>query len=100
MSRIYLSVPDIGKAELTYVNEAFASNWVAPVGPNIDAFEKEFSQQVGTKYAVALSSGTAALHLALRLAGVTTGDEVLCSSLTFIASGCSDYIPRRQARFH
>jgi pyridoxal phosphate-dependent aminotransferase EpsN len=56
------------------------------VGPNIDAFEKEFSQQVGTKYAVALSSGTAALHLALRLAGVTTGDEVLCSSLTFIAS--------------
>jgi len=86
MKKIYLSAPDIGKAELAYVNEAFASNWVAPVGPNIDGFEKEFAQIVGTKYAVALSSGTAALHLALRLAGVTSGDEVLCSSLTFIAS--------------
>jgi pyridoxal phosphate-dependent aminotransferase EpsN len=86
MSRIYLSAPDIGKTEQAYVNEAFATNWVAPVGPHIDAFEKEFSQVVGTKYAVALSSGTAALHLALRLAGVTVGDEVLCSSLTFIAS--------------
>jgi pyridoxal phosphate-dependent aminotransferase EpsN len=86
MKRIYLSAPDIGKLEQAYVNEAFASNWVAPVGPHIDAFEKEFSQVVGTKYAVALSSGTAALHLALRLAGVTAGDEVLCSSLTFIAS--------------
>jgi dTDP-4-amino-4,6-dideoxygalactose transaminase len=86
MPRIYLSAPDIGKAEQAYVNEAFATNWVAPVGPHIDAFEKEFAQVVGAKYAVALSSGTAALHLALRLAGVTSGDEVLCSSLTFIAS--------------
>jgi dTDP-4-amino-4,6-dideoxygalactose transaminase len=86
MPRIYLSAPDIGKLEQAYVNEAFATNWVAPVGPHIDAFEKEFSQAVGTKYAVALSSGTAALHLALRLAGVTAGDEVLCSSLTFVAS--------------
>lgn len=86
MSKIYLSAPDIGKAELGYVNEAFATNWVAPVGPHIDAFEKEFSQAVGTQYAVALSSGTAALHLALRLAEVTAGDEVICSSLTFIAS--------------
>ena len=86
MKRIYLSAPDIGKTELAYVNEAFTSNWVAPVGPHIDAFEKEFCQVVGIKYAVALSSGTAALHLALRLAGVTAGDEVICSSLTFIAS--------------
>ena len=86
MSRIYLSAPDIGPLELEYVKEAFATNWVAPVGPHIDAFEKEFAQKVGSKYAVALSSGTAALHIALRLAGVQAGDEVLCSSLTFIAS--------------
>jgi pyridoxal phosphate-dependent aminotransferase EpsN len=86
MARIYLSAPDIGKAEQGFVNEAFTSNWVAPVGPNINEFEKEFARVVGTQYAVALSSGTAALHLALRIAGVTAGDEVLCSSLTFIAS--------------
>jgi len=85
-SRIYLSPPDIGPAELRYVQEAFASNWVAPVGPNLDAFEKQFAATVGSGHAVALSSGTAALHLALRLAGVGPGDEVLCSSLTFIAS--------------
>ncbi|NBX02310.1 aminotransferase class I/II-fold pyridoxal phosphate-dependent enzyme [bacterium] len=86
MPRIYLSAPDIGEAERNFVLEAFATNWVAPVGPHIDAFEKEFAQAVGAPHAVALSSGTAALHLALRLAGVGTGDEVLCSSLTFIAS--------------
>lgn len=85
-SRIYLSPPDIGPAELRYVQEAFASNWVAPVGPNLDAFEKQFAATVGSEHAVALSSGTAALHLALRLAGVGVGDEVVCSSLTFIAS--------------
>ena len=86
MPRIYLSAPDIGQAELNHVLEAFSTNWIAPVGPHIDAFEKEFAQAVGAPHAVALSSGTAALHLALRLAGVGTGDEVLCSSLTFIAS--------------
>lgn len=86
MAKIYLSAPDIGAAERAYVQEAFTSNWVAPVGPHIDAFEKEFAQVVGSQFAVALSSGTAAIHLALRLAGVGEGDEVLCSSLTFIAS--------------
>ncbi|NBV38940.1 MAG: aminotransferase class I/II-fold pyridoxal phosphate-dependent enzyme, partial [Verrucomicrobia bacterium] len=86
MPRIYLSAPDIGEAERNFVLEAFATNWVAPAGPHIDAFEKEFAQAVGAPHAVALSSGTAALHLALRLAGVGIGDEVLCSSLTFIAS--------------
>ncbi|TSA30858.1 MAG: pyridoxal phosphate-dependent aminotransferase [Opitutales bacterium] len=85
-NRIYLSPPDIGSAEIEFVLEAFASNWIAPVGPNLDSFEKQFATIVGSKYAVALSSGTAALHLALRLAGVGPGDEVLCSSLTFIAS--------------
>ncbi len=85
-SRLYLSPPDIGSAEVEYVLEAFQSNWVAPVGPNLDAFEEDFARLVGSKYAVGLSSGTAALHLALRIAGVGPGDEVLCPSLTFVAS--------------
>ena len=86
MSRIYLSPPDVGTAEVEFVLEAFEANWVAPVGPHLDAFEQEFAGMVGAAHAVALSSGTAALHLALRLAGVGPGDEVLCSDLTFIAS--------------
>ena len=86
MSRIYLSPPDVGTAEVEFVLEAFEANWVAPVGPHLDAFEQEFAALVGSPHAVALSSGTAALHLALRLAGVGPGDEVLCSDLTFIAS--------------
>jgi len=85
-NRIYLSPPDVGGAEIEFVLEAFQSNWVAPAGPNLDAFEEDFAQLVGSKHAVAVSSGTAALHLALRLAGVGPGDEVLCSSLTFVAS--------------
>jgi pyridoxal phosphate-dependent aminotransferase EpsN len=76
----------VGSAEIEHVLEAFQSNWIAPAGPNLDAFEEDFAVVVGSKHAVAVSSGTAALHLALRLAGVGPGDEVLCSSLTFIAS--------------
>jgi pyridoxal phosphate-dependent aminotransferase EpsN len=68
------------------VKEAFATNWIAPVGPHIDAFETEFCQVVGARYAAAVSSGTAALHLALRLVGVAPGDEVFCSTLTFVAT--------------
>jgi pyridoxal phosphate-dependent aminotransferase EpsN len=83
---ILLSTPHIGEQELKFVQEAFDTNWIAPVGPHIDAFEQEFSQVVGAKYSAALSSGTAALHLALKLAGVTAGDEVFCSTFTFIAS--------------
>jgi len=86
MARIYLSPPDIGLAERAYVQEAFDGNWVAPVGPNLEAFEREFAAKVGSPNAVALASGTAALHLALRLSGVRAGDEVLCSTLTFVAS--------------
>jgi len=86
LPRIFLSPPDVGSTEIELVLEAFQSNWIAPAGPNLDAFEQEFAQLVGSKHAVAVSSGTAALHLALRLAGVVPGDEVLCSSLTFIAS--------------
>ena len=83
---ILLSTPHIGDRELEFVQEAFDTNWVAPVGPHIDAFEREFSQVVGAKHAAALSSGTAALHLALKLAGVSSGDEVFCSTFTFVAS--------------
>ena len=76
----------MGELEQKYVQEAFDTNWVAPVGPNINAFEQEFSNVVGSQYSAALSSGTAALHLALKLVGVEAGDEVFCSTFTFIAS--------------
>ena len=72
--------------ELEFVKEAFATNWIAPVGPHVDAFEQEFCQVVGSSHAAAVSSGTAALHLALRLIGIQPGDEVFCSTLTFIAT--------------
>ena len=84
--RIFLSPPHMGDLEQEYVNEAFASNFIAPVGPQINAFEEEFAALVGTKYAAAVSSGTAALHLLLRYAGVTADDEVICSTFTFVAS--------------
>jgi dTDP-4-amino-4,6-dideoxygalactose transaminase len=84
--RIYLSPPHLGEAELELVKEAFASNWIAPVGPHVDGFEKELAEYLGVRHAAALSSGTAAIHLALRLLGMQPGDEVLCSTLTFAAS--------------
>ncbi len=84
--RIHLSPPHMSGLERGFVEEAFDSNWVAPVGPNIDAFEEEFAEAVGTPHALALSSGTAGLHLALILAGVGPSDEVMVSTLTFSAS--------------
>lgn len=84
--RIYLSPPHLTGGELRYVQEAFATNWVAPLGPHVDAFEQEFRTVVGAAHAVAVSSGTAALHLALILAGVGPGDEVFVSTFTFAAS--------------
>lgn len=84
--RIYLSSPHLTGLEEKYVAEAFASNWVAPLGPHVDAFEQELAQYVGIAGAVALSSGTAAIHLALKYLGVKQGDKVFCSSLTFAAS--------------
>jgi pyridoxal phosphate-dependent aminotransferase EpsN len=72
--------------EKKYLNEAFASNWIAPLGTNVDSFEKELSDNVGVRDAVAVSSGTAAIHLGLRLLQVNKGDTVFCSSLTFVAS--------------
>src|SRR5664280_3045480 len=85
-SRIYLSPPHMGSDELELVKEVFASNWIAPLGPHVDALEREFAAFVGCPHAVALSSGTAALHLAMRWLKLQPGDEVLCSSLTFSAS--------------
>ena len=105
-SRIYLSSPHLGTHEFEFVREAFATNWIAPLGPHVDAFEREFGQilQEGTEateknsvssvsscansqmHCAALSSGTAALHLALKLVGLQRGEEVFCSSLTFSAS--------------
>jgi len=84
--QILLSTPHMGDREQEFVKEAFDTNWIAPVGPHVDAFEQEFCQVVGAKHAAAVSSGTAALHLALELTGIQRGDEVFCSSLTFIAS--------------
>jgi dTDP-4-amino-4,6-dideoxygalactose transaminase len=85
-SRIYLSPPHMSGRERRYVQDVFDSNWIAPLGPQVDAFEAEFAAAVGTPYALALSSGTAALHLALLLSDVGPGDEVLVSTLTFSAS--------------
>lgn len=84
--RIYLSSPHLGELEEHFVGEAFATNWIAPLGPHVDAFEREFCEAVGTQHAAALSSGTAALHLALQLVGVQPRDEVFVSTLTFSAS--------------
>jgi pyridoxal phosphate-dependent aminotransferase EpsN len=83
---ILLSTPHMGDQELEFVKEAFKTNWIAPVGPHVDAFEQEFCQVVGASHAAAVSSGTAALHLALQLIGVSSGHEVFCSTLTFIAT--------------
>lgn len=85
-ARVFLSAPHMTGGEFAFIEEAFAANWVAPLGPNVDAFEHEFCQVTGARAAAALNSGTAALHLALLLVGVQPGDEVLVSTLTFSAS--------------
>src|SRR5699024_887228 len=86
--RIYLSSPHMSEEgyEQAYIQEAFDKNWIAPLGFNVDGFEEELSEMVGIDHALALASGTAAIHLALKLAGVGEGDVVLCQSLTFSAS--------------
>lgn len=87
-SRIYLSSPHMSEEgyEMEYVEGAFASNWIAPLGPNVDGFERELAQKVGVKHAAALSAGTAAIHLALKSLDVKAGDLVFCQSLTFSAT--------------
>ena len=84
--KIYLSSPTMHGEEQEFVKEAFDTNWVAPLGPNVNAFEKEVAEYVGIAHASALSAGTAAIHLALRILGVGEGDVVFVSSLTFSAS--------------
>ncbi len=84
--RVYLSSPHMGDKEFEFVAEAFKTNWIAPVGPHVDLFEKEFCELTGSKYAVAVSSGSAAIHLALILLNVQRDDEVICSSFTFSAT--------------
>jgi dTDP-4-amino-4,6-dideoxygalactose transaminase len=86
VGRIYLSPPDVGQRERELLLDAFDSNWIAPLGPHVDAFEREVASYVGVGHAVALSSGTAALHLALGEAGVRPGDEVIVPTLTFIST--------------
>jgi len=85
-ARIFLSPPHLGDDELALVTEAFRTNWIAPVGPHVDAFERELAAYVDTPHAVALSSGTAALHMALVALGIGEGDAVWVSTLTFAAS--------------
>lgn len=84
--RIYLSSPTMHGKEQEFVQEAFDTNWVAPLGPNVNGFEKELAEYVGISHAAALSAGTAAIHLALKLAGVKEGDIVFVPSLTFSAT--------------
>jgi dTDP-4-amino-4,6-dideoxygalactose transaminase len=86
VDRLYLSPPDVGGTERQLLLDAFDSNWIAPLGPHVDAFEREFAQYLGAPAAAALSSGTAALHLALLLTGVAPGDEVVVPTLTFVAT--------------
>ena len=86
MKRIYLSPPDVGASERQLLLDAFDSGWIAPLGPHVDAFEREFAEYVGVPHAVALSSGTAALHLALEIAGVRADDDVITATLTFAAT--------------
>ena len=84
--RIYLSSPHMGGTEIKYVNDAFKTNWIAPLGPNVDAFENSIAKYCGINHAVALSSGTAAIHLALIMLGIKPGDEVIASTFTFSAT--------------
>ncbi|MBP3685668.1 MAG: DegT/DnrJ/EryC1/StrS family aminotransferase, partial [Clostridia bacterium] len=86
MARLLLSPPYMGGREKAYVNEAFESNWIAPLGPQVTAFEEEVRARVEMPYALATASGTSALHLALKALGVGKGDRVFCSSFTFAAS--------------
>jgi len=86
--KIYLASPHMSNEgyEKQYIQEAFDTNWIAPLGANVDGFEKELAEKIGTKHAAALSSGTAAIHMALKAAGVGKGDTVFCPTLTFSAT--------------
>ncbi len=85
-NRILLASPTMHEEEHQFIKEAFDTNWVAPLGANVDGFEKEIAKYIGIKYATALVSGTSALHLAVKLSGVKPGDIVFCSDFTFSAT--------------
>ncbi len=85
-TKIWLSSPHMGGTELNYIHEAFDTNWVAPLGPNVNGFEEDLQKYTGAGYAAALTSGTAAIHLGLIMLGVKAGDHVICQSFTFSAS--------------
>ena len=86
--KIWLSSPHMSDEgyEMQYIKDAFDTNWIAPLGPNVNEFEKELASKVGSSHGAALSSGTGAIHLALRAAGAGQGDIVLCPTLTFSAT--------------
>ena len=84
--RIFLSFPHLGGHEMHFIDEAFKESWVVPLGPNVDHFEHQLEDYIGSGRVVALSAGTAALHIGLVMLGVGPGDEVLCQSFTFSAS--------------
>ena len=86
MKRIYLSPPHMSGDELNYIKEAFDQNWVAPIGPQLNKFEELVKTYVGSNHAVAVNSGTSAIHLALKVLGIKENDTVLCSTMTFIGS--------------
>ncbi len=92
MKRIYISPPHLNGRERELLLEALDSNWITTLGPQVDAFEREVCAKVGVSHAVALASGTAALHLALLVLGIERGDEVLCSDLTFAATASHDTV--------
>lgn len=84
--RIFLSSPHMSGSEMTYINEAFEQNWISPLGPNVDSFEVELGKKLGSKYVAALASGTSAIHLALILLDIKSGDKVIASTCTFSAT--------------
>ncbi len=86
MNKVWLSSPHLSGTELKYINEAFSTNWIAPLGPNVNGFEKDLQKYLNVKHSAVLSSGTAAIHLALILLNVGYGDEVICQSFTFVAT--------------
>ncbi|MBA3926639.1 aminotransferase class I/II-fold pyridoxal phosphate-dependent enzyme [Listeria sp. W9-0585] len=99
MKRIPLAIPHMGGKEMDYIKKAFAENWIAPVGPNVDLFEEKVRDYTGAEFATATSSGTAAIHLALQLLDVTQGDTVFCPSFTFAASANPIHYQGAQAVF-
>ena len=95
MSRIFLSPPHMSGNELELIREAFDTNWIAPLGPQVDAFEEEFSEKVGVPYAAALSSGTAALHLALQMFGCLSWRRGVVPNADIRSLGLRNHLPRR-----